>query len=47
MYITNFDEYESIGTHRIASYVNGNKRRPSYNVIYFDSLGAEDIPKEI
>ena len=28
-------------------YVNGNKRRPSYNVIYFDSFGAEDIPKEI
>ena len=28
-------------------YVNGNKRRPSHNVIYFDSFGAEDIPKEI
>ena len=31
----------SIGTHWVASYVNCN------NVIYFDSFGAEHIPKEI
>ena len=40
-YITNFDEYESIGTYSIALYVNAK------NVIYFDSFGVEDIPNEI
>ena len=40
-YIINLDEYESIGTHWIASYVNRN------NVTYFDSFGGEHIPKEI
>ena len=28
-------------------YVNGNNRRASYDVIYFDSFGVEHIPKEI
>ena len=37
----NLDEYESIGTHWIALYVNDE------NVIYFDSFGIENIPKEI
>ena len=37
----NLDEYESIGTHWIALYVNDN------NVKYFDSFGVEHIPKEI
>ena len=40
-YITNVDEYESIGTHWIALYVNAT------NVAYFDSFGVENIPKEI
>ena len=40
-YIINFDEYESIGTHWIALYVNAK------NVAYFDSFGVENIPKEI
>ena len=40
-YIMNFDEYESIGTHRIVLYVNAE------NVTYFNSLGVEHIPKEI
>ena len=40
-YIINLDEYESIGTHWIAFYVNYN------NVTYFDSYGVEYIPKEI
>ena len=31
----NLDEYESIGTHWIALYVNDN------NVTYFDSFGSE------
>ena len=40
-YIINIDEYESIGTHWIALYVN------TENVAYFDSFGVEHIPKEI
>ena len=40
-YIINLDEYESIKTHWIALYVNGN------NVTYFDSFGVEHIPKMI
>ena len=40
-YLINLDEYESIGTHWIAFFVNGN------NIIYFDSFGVEHIPKEI
>ena len=40
-YVINLDEYELIGTHWIALYVNGD------NVTYFDSFGVEHIPKEI
>ena len=40
-YVINLDEYHDIGTHWVALYVN-NKI-----VIYFDSFGVEDIPKEI
>ena len=40
-YITNLDEYESIGTHWIALYVNAK------NVTYFDSFRVENSPKEI
>ena len=40
-YVINLDEYKSIGTHWIAFYVNAN------NIIYFDSFGVKDIPKEI
>ena len=35
------DEFKSIGIHWIALYVNGN------NIIYFDSFGVENIPKEV
>ena len=45
-YIINLDKFESIGTHWIALYVNGNKRT-SYDEIYFDSFGVGHIPKEI
>ena len=40
-YIINLDQYQSIGTHWIALYVN------AVNVTYFDSLEVEHIPKEI
>ena len=40
-YVINFDEFKSIPTHWIASYMNGS------NIIYFDSFGVEHIPKEI
>ena len=40
-YIINFYEHESIGTHWIALYMNGN------NIIYFDSFGIKHISKEI
>ena len=36
-FIINPDEYESIGTHWIALYVNDN------NVTYFDCFGVERI----
>ena len=39
-YVINLDEYESVGTHWKALFVNGD-------VKYFDSFGAEHIPKEI
>ena len=39
-YIINLDEYESIGTHWIALYVN------TENVTHFDSFGVVYIPKE-
>ena len=34
IYVINLDEYESIGTHWIALFVNGN------NIIYFDNFGV-------
>ena len=40
-YIINLDEFESIGAHWIALYVNAK------NATYFDSFGVEHIPKEI
>ena len=46
-YVINLDEYKSIGTHWIALYVNGNKGSASFDATYFDSFGAEHIPKQI
>ena len=40
-YVINLDEYKSIGTHWIASYVNDD------NETYFNSFPVERIPKEI
>ena len=40
-YITSLDEYKSVGTHRIASYVNVD------NVTYSDNFEVKYIPKEI
>ena len=39
--IINLDQYESLGTHQIALYVNAK------NVTSFDSFEVEHIPKEI
>ena len=40
-YVINLDEYESIETHWIALYLNGD------NVTYLDNFGVQYIPKEI
>ena len=40
-YIINLDEYESIGFHWIALFVNAE------NVTYFDSFEVEHIPKKL
>ena len=40
-YVLNLDEYESIGAHWTALYVNAN------NIVYFDNFGVEHIVKEI
>ena len=45
-YLINLDEFESIGTHWVVFYVNGNIGRASYDVIYFDSFRVEHILKE-
>ena len=45
-HVINLDEYNSVGTHWIALYVNVNNRRTSYDPIYFDNFGVEHIPKE-
>ena len=40
-YVINLDEYADVGTHWITLYVSNNE------IIYFDSFGAEHVPKEI
>ena len=40
-YVINLDEYADVGTHWIALYVKNKK------VIYFDSFGVKNVPKEI
>ena len=40
-YVINLDEFKSIETHWIVTYVNAE------NVTFFDSFGVEHIPKEI
>ena len=47
IYVINLREYQSIGIHWRALYVNGNNKRGSHNAVYFDSFGVENIPKEI
>ena len=41
VYTINFDEYELIGTHWIALYVNAT------NIVYFDSFRVDHIPRKI
>ena len=43
-YLINLDEFELIGTHWIALYVNDHNASPSCDTTYF---GVEHIPKEI
>ena len=45
--LINLDEYQSIGTHWIALYGNGNNTGASYDAIHFDSFEVEHILKEI
>ena len=45
-YVINFDEFKSIGTHWLASYVNGNNGSASYNAIYFDSFRVKHFKKK-
>ena len=40
-YIINHDEYADVGTDWILLFCNGN------DTVYFDSFGAEHVPKEI
>ena len=40
-YLRNLDEFKSIGIHWIAIYTSVN------NILYLDSFGVENIPKEI
>ena len=39
-YVINIDEFKSIGTQRIALYVNDSIKITSYNTIYLDRFGA-------
>ena len=45
-FIINLDEYETVGSHWIALYVNDDNRRASYDTIYFDSIRVKNISKE-
>ena len=49
-YVINLDEYSDIGTHWIDLYFvrkGSSKDVRNNDVTYFDSFGAEHIPKEI
>ena len=40
-YVIDLDEYADVGTHWIVLYCKTNE------IIYFDSFGVENVPKEI
>ena len=46
-YVINLDEFKSIENNWTALYVSGNNKKTSYDAMYFDTFGAELIPKEI
>ena len=46
-YVINLDEYESVESHWIALYVNGDNVVAPNDVTYFDSFKVEHITKEI
>ena len=43
----NLNEFKSIGVNRIPLHVSSNNRRGSYDPVYFDIFGLEQISKEI
>ena len=43
-YVINLDDYKSIVTHWIVSYVNGNNGSASYDVTYHDRSRVKHIP---
>ena len=46
-YIKNSDKHESVRTHWMAFYVNGDNVRASYDALYLHRIGVEHIPNEI
>ena len=46
-YVINLDVYKSIETHWIALYVNGNKRRTSYDAVYFVTFELNVFEKKL
>ena len=49
-YVVNLDEYENTGTHWVSLFVKPKYLTESSSLectVYFDSFGAEHIPKEI
>ena len=46
-HVINLDEYAGVGAHWIALYVSMELHLKNNEVIYFDSIGVEHVPKEI
>ena len=46
LYVINFDEFKSVGTHWMALYVNGDNGSAFNYVIYFDGFGVEHFSKD-
>ena len=46
-FVINLHKYKSLGTNCIDMYANGNNRRASYDVIYFDNFGLNIFQKKL